>query len=83
MKTHYFVHPPLDQSCVVLFIKSPGKLIFKFVVCLSIVGKDRDSLVVQRLRLCVPNAGGLGSIPGQGTRSHMPQLRVHMLQPSN
>ena len=23
---------------------------------------------------------GLGSIPGQGTRSHMPQLRVHMLQ---
>ena len=24
------------------------------------------------LRLCAPNAGGLGSIPGQGTRSHMP-----------
>ena len=23
--------------------------------------------------------GGLGLIPGQGTRSHMPQLRVHML----
>ncbi|TEA11762.1 hypothetical protein DBR06_SOUSAS6910255, partial [Sousa chinensis] len=30
------------------------------------------SLVVQRLRLHVPNAGGLGLIPGQGTRSHMP-----------
>ena len=29
------------------------------------------SLVVQWLRLCTPNAGGLGSIPGQGTRSHM------------
>ena len=27
------------------------------------------------LRLCTPNAGGLGSIPGQGTRSHMPQLK--------
>ena len=26
-------------------------------------------LVVHRLRLCVPNAGGLGSIPGLGTRS--------------
>ena len=26
-------------------------------------------------RLCAPNARGLGSIPGQGTRSHMPQLR--------
>ena len=25
-------------------------------------------------------AGGLGSLPGQGTRSHMPQLRVRMLQ---
>ena len=26
-------------------------------------------LVAHRLRLCVPNAGGLGSIPGLGTRS--------------
>ena len=25
----------------------------------------------QWLRLHIPNAGGLGSIPGQGTRSHM------------
>ena len=30
------------------------------------------SLVVQWLRLCPPNAGGPGSISGQGTRSHMP-----------
>ncbi|TEA39746.1 hypothetical protein DBR06_SOUSAS31510016, partial [Sousa chinensis] len=29
------------------------------------------SLVVQWLRLCAPNAGGPGLIPGQGTRSHM------------
>ena len=36
------------------------------------------SLVVQRLRLHAPNAGGLGSIPGQGTRAHMQQLRAHM-----
>ena len=33
------------------------------------------SLVVQWLRLRAPNAGGLGSTPGQGTRAHMPQLR--------
>ena len=26
-----------------------------------------------------PNAGGPDLIPGQGTRSHMPQLRVHLL----
>ena len=37
-------------------------------------------LVVQWLRLHAPNAGGPGSIPGQGTRSHMPQLRVCMPQ---
>ena len=34
------------------------------------------SLMVQWLRLGVPNAGGMGLIPGQGTRSHMPQLRI-------
>ena len=38
------------------------------------------TLVVQWLRLHAPNAGGPGSIPGWGTRSRMPQLRVHMPQ---
>jgi len=33
------------------------------------------SLVVQWLRLHTANAGGLGLIPGQGTRSHMLQLK--------
>ena len=33
------------------------------------------SLAVQRLRLHVPNAGGLGSIRGQGTRSHTLKLK--------
>ena len=33
------------------------------------------SLVVQWLRLHAANAGGLGLIPGQGTRSHMLQLK--------
>ena len=28
------------------------------------------------LRLCTPNAGALGSIPGQVTRYHMPQLKI-------
>ena len=32
-------------------------------------------LVVQWLRLQAPNAGGLSSVPGQGTRSLMLQLR--------
>ena len=38
------------------------------------------SLVVQWLRLHSPNAGGLSSIPGQGTRSHTLQLRVWVPQ---
>ena len=33
--------------------------------------EQRGFLVVQWLRPCTPNAAGLGSIPGQGTRSHM------------
>ena len=37
-------------------------------------------MVVLWLRLHSPNAGGPGSFPGQGTRSHMLQLRVCMLQ---
>ena len=36
----------------------------------------KPSLVVQWLRLHHPNAGGPGSIPGQGTTSHIPQLKI-------
>ena len=38
------------------------------------------SQVLQRLRLHGPNAGSLASIPGQGMRSLMLQLRAHTLQ---
>ena len=33
--------------------------------------EEGTSLVVQWVRPHAPNAGGPGSIPGQGTRSHM------------
>ena len=39
----------------------------------SLVG---TCLAVQWLRLLAPNAGGLGVSPGQGTRSHAPQLKI-------
>ena len=43
-------------------------------------GRKRGTfLVVQWLRLHSPNAGALGSIPPQRTRSHMPQLRLKIL----
>ena len=36
---------------------------------------EGNSLVVEWLRLRAPNAGGLSSIPGQGSRLHVLQLR--------
>ena len=36
--------------------------------------------MVQSLRLLSPHTGGLDLIPGQGIRSHVLQLSVHMLQ---
>ena len=45
-----------------------------------VIPQSRTALVVQWLRLCVPNAGLPGLIPGQGIRSHMAQLRVCMQQ---
>ena len=27
-------------------------------------------------KTCTPNAEGLGSLPGQGTRSHTPQVKI-------
>ena len=39
-------------------------------------GQIGTSLVAQGLRLRVLSAEGLGSIPGQGTRSHILQIRV-------
>ena len=41
---------------------------------------SKPVLVVQWLRRHAPNAGGPCSIPGQGTKSHVSQLRVQMLQ---
>ena len=38
------------------------------------------SLVILWLRLRAPSAARLGLIPGQGTRSHTPHLRVHTPQ---
>ena len=34
-------------------------------------GSAGSSLVAQWLRFCASNAGGVGSTPGQGTRSHI------------
>ena len=59
--------------CQVIFQIS--SLLFEVLLLSSIYKWGRTSPMVQWLRLHAPNARGLGSIPGQGTRSHMPQLR--------
>ena len=59
---------PVDQGS--LLTAAPG-----FAVP-SMVGHCVTSLVVQWLRLRTPNARDLGSIPDQGTRSRMLQLKI-------
>ena len=65
--------------------KKKTKLVWSHIFISSFFSQNENSfigtsLVVQWLRLLAPNAQGLGSIPGQGTRSHLLQLRVHLLR---
>ena len=55
-------------------------VLIKHVIKLKIMGV-KTSQVVQWLTLHAPNVGGPGLIPGQETRSHILQLRVHTPQP--
>ena len=48
--------------------------------CLNNKTKSQDFPGGPRLRLWAPTARGLGLIPGQGTRSHILKLRVHLPQ---
>ena len=64
-----FSYSPKYQCVHILLKRKKRNLIFKET-------PRGTSLVVQGLRFHAPNAGGLGSIPGQGTRACMPQLRA-------
>ena len=55
--------PQMSQSYALSNKKRPAN-IFQWI-----------SLMVRWLGLCAPNAGSPGSIPSQGTRSRMPQLK--------
>ena len=69
---------PSEKQCGQIVLRSSIRRVVKNV-------DAGTPLVVQWLRLCTPNAGGSGLIPGQGTRSysllaatkgtHVPQLR--------
>lgn len=64
-----------------LFVRCQYTFVTQFILLgfLKNAGSG-TSLMVQCLRLCTLNAGGMGSIPGQGNRSHKLQPTVHMLQ---
>ena len=61
-------------------LKNEMEQLWKDLYCSKSLKGLGTPLVVQWLRLHTANAGDLDSIPGQGTRSHMPQLRsVHAM----
>ena len=59
----------------ILYVFAKGYLLSQ-AYPVSLFKTEGIFLAVQWLRPHAPNAGGPGSIPGQGTRSYMPQLRV-------
>ena len=64
------------MGCRIKGIRKAYRLFF-YMSKLIIKCNVRDfSTKVQYLRLRAPSAGGLGSIPGQGTRSHMLQPKI-------
>ena len=51
--------------------------------CICGTSRNETSLVVRWLKLHTPNAGGPGSIPSQGTGSHIQQLRPRVVKEIN
>ena len=69
------------QQLIKSIIYQQWQILLKSLQTVTIATKLKDdcsfgtSLAVQWRRLCASNAGGPGTNPGQGTRSHMSQLR--------
>ena len=63
---------------IIILSKTEKDMPYDITCTWNLKYNTRTSLVGQWLRLHAPRAGSLGLIPGQGTRSHMLQIRVHM-----
>ena len=70
------------DGCTTMYMYFTDLSILKHLKCFYIIyilpqlkNLGGISLLVHQLRLKALNAGHMGSIPGQGTRSYMPQLR--------
>ena len=71
--------------CHVTYCYMNGKLKYKTIIVTiqsqsTIENNRKDFPVIQWLRLHTPNAGGLGSIPSQGTRFHMTHPRISVVK---
>ena len=64
-----------EPGSIEILQQRAGSLNVKWLLLIKENQVFRDSPVIQWLGLHAPNAGALDSIPGQGTRSHMLQLR--------
>ena len=67
-------------ACVNCDVSNKANVLFLNILYFAIhsvkyLNVFKTSLVVKWLRLHAPNSGGLGIIPGQGTRSHVPQTQ--------
>lgn len=72
---------PLFQLCLqyvilILYVRSNTHKKIHINASISIKCITGTPLLVQRLRLHMPNARGPGSIPGRGTGAHTPQLTI-------
>ena len=69
----------LNNDCIVLLLGKSRETEFFRYLKIKFRSGDGTSLVVQWLRLHAPNAGVPWLIPGQGSRSYMPQRRSKIL----
>ena len=76
---------PYSSSCLLIHVwKKVSMCIWRIREC--IILQDSENLFDKgfswwpNINTCTPSAGGLSLIPGQGTRSPMPQLKTHCMR---
>ena len=68
----------MSQACRMMFDVQKKIIVFTITTCIQHI--QGACSVIQWLRFYPLNPGGQGLIPGWGTRSQVPQLRVPVLQ---
>ena len=79
ISSRFLTTEPLGKPNLLIKNGAGNKWLYSTKMYASKLVCPRTYLAVQWLRLHAPCTRALSSIPGQGTRSHMPQIRVYML----